>query len=103
LEATRNVDIVTPPENNILGIAMVGKLNSPTIPPTRPGAIVPTKNITDRFSDFEYDSNILQYFGTETFHNYELAKKLVDMQKTLIQKIVPTTQMLEYISKRPTK
>jgi hypothetical protein len=74
------------------------KPKSPSIPPTRPGSTAPPINITETFDYLQYYSNFLQPVGSDTFSSRELAKKLVDKQVTLIQKIAPIKQTLETIS-----
>jgi hypothetical protein len=86
MEAIRYFYIITPPQDNILGIPMVGNQNPPPILPTRPGTTAPLNNIHQKFDYFEYYSNVVQCLEIDTFSNRQLAKELLDKQATLMHK-----------------
>jgi hypothetical protein len=59
MEAIRHFQILTPPQENTLGILTIGNQNPPLIPPTRPGTTAPPSNINVLINYFEYYSKIL--------------------------------------------
>jgi hypothetical protein len=103
LGSIRNFRIITPPRKHTLGSLTGGIQNPPTIMPTGPGSTALRKIINERFEYFEYFPNILQCLGSDTLSKREHAKKLADLQATILQNTTPSKPNLDTISKRPTK